>query len=422
MVHRVFSVVLLFFYVTVYLRFLSWQRPQPSTATADNGNGVSVAGDQSKPLPRHQPPFLTRVLLASKLSAIQTVLGQLAWYGSWRDYFYPPEIRPDLVKRYEVRPALQVRIFFPASYDKTSPNPLPTVFTIHGGGFCIGNSIEDDVWNRTFADCHGALVVSLDYAKAPAHAYPGPLHDLEGLYHAVLADESLPINRQQTALLGFSAGGNLAATLCQLESRKAREGKPSAVPRAVIPIYPPLDFSVAVPDKKPSRRYKEGLLPGLRGERRDYVADLAPLFDWAYIPYGHDLRDPLLSPWHAKKEDLPANIFVVAAELDFLASEAWTWATRLAGREPVSGIPGRPEVAKTQELELADERFAWTSEDGGGSKRWLLVPDVLHAFDMHPSSAMVSDAVTLRDGNAKAVKVIRVLGEWLQETVWKGAL
>lgn len=83
--------------------------PITSMATTDNGNSVLVAGDQSKPLPRHQPPFLTRVLMASKLSAIQTVLGQLAWYGSWRDYFYPPEIRPDLVKRYEVRPALQVR-------------------------------------------------------------------------------------------------------------------------------------------------------------------------------------------------------------------------------------------------------------------------------------------------------------------------
>ncbi|KAM0282026.1 hypothetical protein ACHAQH_003232 [Verticillium albo-atrum] len=393
--------------------------PSASTTTA---NGASAeAGYQQKPLPRQQPPFLTRILLASKLSAIKTLLGQLAWYGTWRDYFYPPDLRPDLVKKYEVRPDLQVRIFFPASYDKTSPTPLSTVFSIHGGGFCIGNSTDDDAWNRSFADCHGALVVSLDYAKAPANPYPGPLHDLEALYHATLADESLPIDRDQTALLGFSAGGNLAITLCQLESRKAREGKPSAVPRAVVPIYPPLDFSVAVPDKEPSRRYKEGLLPGLRGERRDFVCDAAPMFDWAYIPYGHDLRDPLLSPSYSVKEDLPPNIFVVAAELDFLASEAWAWVTRMAGRKAVSGVPGRPEVAKTQELELSDERFAWTSEDQEGSKRWLLVPDVLHAFDMHPSSAMVSDAVTLRDGNAKAIKVIRVLGEWLKGTVWKGA-
>ncbi|RBR00577.1 hypothetical protein VDGD_20034 [Verticillium dahliae] len=33
MIHRVFSAVLLFFYVTVYLRFLSWQRPQPRLRT-----------------------------------------------------------------------------------------------------------------------------------------------------------------------------------------------------------------------------------------------------------------------------------------------------------------------------------------------------------------------------------------------------
>ncbi|KAM0334990.1 hypothetical protein ACHAQA_000024 [Verticillium albo-atrum] len=388
---------------------------------ATNPAGSESSGDHLKPLPRHQPPLLTRLFFASKISTIQSLVGQLAWYNGWRDYFYPPDLRPDLIKKYEVRPSLEVRIFFPASYDKTSPTPIPTVFTIHGGGFCIGIPAEDDAWNRSFADCHGALVVALNYAKAPASAFPGPLHDLEALYHAALADQSLPIDHQQTALLGFSAGGNLALTLSQLEARKARDGQSAAVPAAVIPIYPPLDFSVAVPDKEPSRRYKEGLLPGLRGQRRDYVYNIAHLFDWAYIPYGHDLRDPLLSPWYAKKEDLPGNVFVVAAELDFLAGEAWAFANRLAGRKAGEGVVGRAEAAKTQELELADERFAWTSEDGEGSKRWLLVPDVLHAFDMHPSSAMVSDAVTLRDGNAKAVKVIRVLGEWLKETVWKQA-
>ncbi len=122
--------------------------------------------------------------------------------------------------------ANQFSIFFPKSYDQTYPQTLPTLFTIHGGGFCIGHSRDDDEWNRRFANKQKTLVISLNYSKSPQHPFPTALHDIEALLLAALADESLPIDRSKrpntsvsrTAILGFTEGGNLALSVAQLPS------------------------------------------------------------------------------------------------------------------------------------------------------------------------------------------------------------
>jgi acetyl esterase/lipase len=306
------------------------------------------------------------------------------------------------------------RIFFPASYDQTSPQTLPGLFTIHGGGFCLGTSDEDDEWNRLFADTQNILVISLEYSKAPWAPWPAALHEVESLFLAAIDDESLPIDMSRTAIAGFSAGGNLALALCQLDSIKKH---PRAAPRAVIPIYPPLDFTVTPISKKNGRPYKKGQLSGIRGQERDYIMDFADVFDWAYIPYGTNMRNPLICPIFSKREDLPKHVCLVAAELDFLAFESWKLACKLANKPIPGTMAGRQEVAKTQELELQDERFHWESKETG--VKWLLVPDVIHAFDMKPPGRLVSDPETARDGDAKALKVIHNLGEWLSGTAWK---
>lgn len=305
------------------------------------------------------------------------------------------------------------RIFFPTKYDQTSPQTLPTLFTIHGGGFCLGAAEDDDIWNRQFADLHNILVIGLNYDKAPWAPFPTALHDVEALFLAAVADESLPIDTARVAILGFSAGGNLALGLSQLPAVKGHAKVP---PRAVVPVYSPLNLTAEPITKKNRRQYKKAL-SGIRGQERDYIMEFADVFDWAYIPYGQDLRDPLLCPAFAKRDALPKHVFVIAAELDYLAYENWLLACRLAGRKVSATVAGRQERAKTQELELKDERFHW--EDKRSGVRWLLVPDVIHAFDLHPAGSNVSDVETLRDGKAKAVKVMKVLGNWLLDTAWK---
>lgn len=350
-------------------------------------------------------------------------------------------------------------IFSPSSYDLTSPQTLPTVLSIHGGGFCIGTARDDDAWNRAFADSQGMLVISLPYSKAPRAPFPGALHDLEALYFAVLADESLPIDRTSkrntgsVALLGFDAGANLALGLSQLPRIK-RSATP---PTAVVSISGYLDLERPVAQKLGNRPYKPGL-PFPRNGRTDALTAAYEAYVWSYVPYGHDLRDPLLSPAFASCGDeggqLPRHICLVGTELDVLAHESWRMACRLVKAMGVSTSDGTrarwrvpdpdegdvservcgrlsanersgqyemSELMKDDEgMEAKDgvdesKRFGfeerWMEEDA--SVKWILVPDALHGFDrgMGPSGGAGEEA--------KMRAYIDSVGRWLRSTAWR---
>jgi acetyl esterase/lipase len=294
---------------------------------------------------------------------------------------------------------------------------LPTLFTIHGGGFTVGDPENDDKWNRTFADTHSVLVIALNYSKAPSHPFPAAIHDLETLISAILADPSIPIDKHHCAIAGFSAGGNLALAVTQLEGVKnSFKLYGSTGFKAVIPVYPGLDRTLTRDYKATLRQYKLGLSPN-RNSPTDFLLSMGRMFDWAYIPVGHNLRDPLLSPIFAARESLPPWVFMIACELDMSSHEAWRMASRLAGRaEPLMEEKvGREESGKLGELEFVDERFAWEVRERG--VRWLLLPDVVHGFDRIPPS-MLGDETTVHDAETKSIKVIKEIGEWLKTRAW----
>ncbi|KXJ97302.1 Alpha/Beta hydrolase protein [Microdochium bolleyi] len=326
----------------------------------------------------------------------------------------------DLVKTYQCRPSLPIRIFFPKGYERNSKTPLPTVFVIHGGGFLVGDPMDDDLVNRRFADTHNVLVVELNYRKGPGSPFPVGLYDLEALLLAAHADtEYLPIDKSRIAFSGFSAGGCLALGLCQLP--KVRE---TVKPSAVIPVYPVVDQSIYPGERAHRRRYKTSL-QGLRGNPTDLLSRMSPYFVWSYMPYGQDLRDPLLSPYFAPRELLPKHVWIVAAELDQLSHEAWRMACKLGGRrEPPNSAeekPGQEQPAAEggKLITKDDERFYFKHEEqGGGSVQWLLVPDVVHGFNLLPPS-MHGDKVSVEDARAKSVAYENEVGKWLHNVVWK---
>ncbi len=302
-------------------------------------------------------------------------------------------------------------IFFPASYDQTSPQTLPVLFSIHGGGFCFGHARDDDQWNRSFANRHKTLVVGLNYSKAPSAPFPTAIHDVEAVILDALADDSLPIDRSprserhglsRTAIIGFSAGANIAFAVSQLPSIKTH----LLAPAAVVSVYGYLDLSVAPHEKLSNRPFKPSMGPA-RGAPTDRLMSFCPLFDWSYVPYGHDLRDPLLSPAYARPEDLPPYAGFVGAELDMLAHESWRLACRLAhegveaqggefvgkgrlvpdreSKDPNERICGQeavgayldvlPGVETGEEESEANEKFAFEDNWAHGGVKWLLVPD-----------------------------------------------
>lgn len=97
------------------------------------------------------------------------------------------------------------------------------VLHMHGGGFAVGDL--DSEMGLAVGLCRhlGVVVVSVDYRLAPEHPYPAGLEDC---YSALcwMRDNaaSLHIDLARLAVLGFSAGGGLAAAVSLLA--KDRQG------------------------------------------------------------------------------------------------------------------------------------------------------------------------------------------------------
>ncbi|KAI2464663.1 alpha/beta-hydrolase [Annulohypoxylon bovei var. microspora] len=360
-------------------------------------------------------PILSQLFSGATIYALRALGVFVLWY---RDWAAPLKFPPSFVKSYPCRPSLPIRIFFPKSYDpKTSQTPLPTLFSIHGGGFCLGQPDDDDKWNSNFASMNNVLVIGLNYRKAPSYPFPTATYDIEALILAAFDDESLPMDKSRIAIGGFSAGGSLTLSVCQLPSIREK-----VKPSAAIPIYAVVDKSIPTEIKIQTRYYKPDLGEGVRAKPTDFLTPMASIFMWSYIDPGFNLKDPLLSPYFASRDTLPPHIFFVSAELDQLAHEAWSMASKLAGRPlpAFSDKVGRNKrSAGKGEFIFDDEKFAFEhkDEDGKSSVRWLLVPDQIHGFDRLPERFHGEEA--LEDARLKETACQKVVGEWLREVAWK---
>jgi acetyl esterase/lipase len=251
------------------------------------------------------------------------------------------------------------------------------VSIMHSANICARLSLSsDDPFCHFFANEFNLCVVSINYRKAPSCPFPGPVQDAAEIAQAVLDDIELPFDRSKVAMGGFSAGGNLALAIAQMEGLRGRI-------RSLIPVYPVVDFSGTF--KGSFRTTKDG--------RPDLLANISKLFDWGYISQGQDLIDPLLSPIYAKRENLPPNVFMIGAEYDVLCHEAEVMALRLAGDRP------NPELGSGD---------SWERED----IKWRKVLDVQHSFTHIPKKGQEEV-----ERKKKYEDLYKEMADWLRETL-----
>ena len=195
---------------------------------------------------------------------------------------------------------------------QTSQN-TPVLIFFHGGGFVVGNLdshqgscirlCEDTTWP----------VISVDYRLAPEHPFPAATNDCyDALCWVAQQQKHLTIDASRIALVGESAGGNLA-TVTALIARD-RSGP---MPAFQLLFYPVTDCNF----KNPSYvNFSDG--PLLSASQMESY--------WSYYLDGKNTTDnPYAAPLRAGTlRGLPPTA-IVTAEFDILRSEAEAYGVRL---------------------------------------------------------------------------------------------
>lgn len=193
----------------------------------------------------------------------------------------------------------------------------PLVLFLHGGGFVFCDIESHDGFARLTARSLDAVVVSVDYRRAPEHRAPTAAEDAyAALAWAVAHADELGVDPHQVLVAGDSAGGNLAAVV----SLMARDRRGPQVAGQVL-LYPVLDPGCATPSYEAYGTGWFNTAAAMRWYWQQYLGDAAP--------------GPATAP--ALVEDLtglPPAVVVIAGN-DPLRSEGEEYAARLAA----AGVP-----------------------------------------------------------------------------------
>jgi acetyl esterase len=190
---------------------------------------------------------------------------------------------------------------------------LPILVYLHGGGFVLGSPDTHDGLCRTLAADAGCVVVSVDYRLAPEHPYPAAIDDALAAFRHVRAHaEDFGGRTDQVAVAGDSAGGALAALVCQ---RLREAGEPQPLVQALI--YPCTDFRRVDPSHQ---HFAEGFF--LTAAMLDWFYDL-------YLPDPGLAADPQVSPRLAADLRELAPALVLTAGFDPLRDEGQGYAAAL---------------------------------------------------------------------------------------------
>ena len=129
---------------------------------------------------------------------------------------------------------IPVRIYRPEGVGSSAP--LAMFF--HGGGWVLCDLDSHDALCRAICNASRCVVVAVDYRLAPEHRFPIGVEDCYAATAAMAGQSStFGFDGQRMAVVGDSAGGNLAAAVAQMA--RDRNGPRDRAPGAPLPGHRP---------------------------------------------------------------------------------------------------------------------------------------------------------------------------------------
>ncbi len=201
-----------------------------------------------------------------------------------------------------------IRIYTP----KQGTAPYPVIVYYHGGGWVIADINVYGSSAQGLCEQAGAVVVSVEYPKGPEHKFPAAHTTAFDAYQWVLKNmAAIKGDSSRVALVGESAGGNLAANV----SMMARDKK------LPMPIYQVLVYPIANNDMDSESYTKFAAAKPLNKPMMEWFAKNA-------LASMAQAADPRVSLVKANLAGLPKTL-IIGAEIDPLMTEGKLLADKL---------------------------------------------------------------------------------------------
>ena len=209
---------------------------------------------------------------------------------------------------------IPVRIYTPKGQ-----GPFPVIVYYHGGGWVIANLDTYDATPRGLVNKTNAIVISAHYRQGPEHKFPAAHDDALSTYKWALQHaQEINGDTKRIALVGESAGGNLAASVSYMSREQHLR----------MPIYQVLVYPIA----------------GYNFDTPSYIenTNAAPLskngmkwFFKNYLNNPNEGQSPLITLKNQKNlSGLPPTT-LITAQIDPLRSEGKEYAEALSK----AGVP-----------------------------------------------------------------------------------
>lgn len=192
---------------------------------------------------------------------------------------------------------------------------LPAVLYLHGGGWVMGDEYVFDNLIRKIANCSDTVVVFPQYSPAPEAQYPQQINEAYSVLNYIYNNaEKLNIDKNKIALMGDSAGGNMATVL----ALKSKDEKGPKIKFQLL-LYPATNADM---DTDSYENFADG--PWLSKKAMEWFWD-------AYVPEKIDRKNKYVSPLHADVEELKnlPSTLIITAENDVLRDEGEAYARKL---------------------------------------------------------------------------------------------